>query len=368
VFSRYAGNGCPFCSNRRVSVDNNLQARHPEVAKLWHPRKNLGKKPTDVLPGSKQIVWWQCPRVKKHVWRSRVSERVLRPGCPQCGRVKARPREAREGNAVSYTGVRFDREAGLYIASIKHRGRRLLLGGWKRARDAAKARDRAALYLGASVKLHFPQPSRKLGPSSPKQLRELARQDQERRRTTNNYRGVTRRRTGTWSAQLNANNVTYILNGYRSEQEAAIAFDRLVLRYGTQPERRNFPRRRFEPATIDELRREVTEQRLRLRARKAPNRKAYIGVYYQPQFGGVPWLALLTHKSAPPPSSSHYLGRYATAEEAARARDRATLYYLKRETPLNHPDEVDVLEAADAATLRADARRASKERRAARKA
>jgi hypothetical protein len=87
VRSRKEGHrGCPFCTSKRVSAGNNLAAKCPEAAKLWHPTRNKLKS-TDVLPKSNKKVWWLCP--KKHEWQSQVCmiERAIsnnRTGCPQC--------------------------------------------------------------------------------------------------------------------------------------------------------------------------------------------------------------------------------------------------------------------------------------------
>jgi hypothetical protein len=347
-------------------MDHNLKVLHPAVAKLWDLRKNQGKKPDRVRPGSKQVIWWRCLRNRRHVWRSRVSEAVGRPGCPHCGR-EPTPRPQRGENGPSYTGVRFSREAGLYIASLRRDGRRVELGGWKRARDAAIARDRAALFLEANVRLHFPGTSRKLGPASPEKLRRLARQSNQPKVTgAERFRGITRIRTGRWAVQLCVNNVVYTSSGYDSARAAAIAYDRLALHYAGPGWPRNFPARKLEPASFQELRRENVERRLRRRVNQVPKRTAFVGVYHRSDSQYLPWVALLPHSSVPPPSTSYYLGHYATAEEASRARDRAALYYVGRDAYLNHPDELDSLEPADAATLRAGARRAAQERKAAR--
>ncbi len=37
---RQKSNGCPFCSNKRVSVTNALAIVAPRVASEWHPTKN----------------------------------------------------------------------------------------------------------------------------------------------------------------------------------------------------------------------------------------------------------------------------------------------------------------------------------------
>jgi hypothetical protein len=33
-------NGCPYCSGRRASENNNLNKKFPEIAREWHPTKN----------------------------------------------------------------------------------------------------------------------------------------------------------------------------------------------------------------------------------------------------------------------------------------------------------------------------------------
>ena len=78
--------GCPECSGNKVGADNNLLKKFPEVAAEWHPTKNLPKTPYDFTHGTKQKVWWLCP--KGHESFSRINNRtrtVKRAGCPQCG-------------------------------------------------------------------------------------------------------------------------------------------------------------------------------------------------------------------------------------------------------------------------------------------
>lgn len=66
----------------------------PAVAKLWHPTRNLPLKPTDVVPGSAQIVYWRCPKSATHVWKAPVYS-VVRSwkdgsnGCRWCSGLSA---------------------------------------------------------------------------------------------------------------------------------------------------------------------------------------------------------------------------------------------------------------------------------------
>jgi len=80
--------GCPLCSGRVASEDNNLQNVFPEVAKEWHPTKNVDLTPKDVTYGSGTKVWWLCP--KKHSYNAAVHSRTgQKSGCPYCSGKKA---------------------------------------------------------------------------------------------------------------------------------------------------------------------------------------------------------------------------------------------------------------------------------------
>ena len=83
VRSRTKGQGCPYCNNRRVLKGyNGLATLRPDLAAEWHPVKNGNLKPTDIVPGSKEYVWWQC--LKGHEWRAQASRRSNGTGCPVC--------------------------------------------------------------------------------------------------------------------------------------------------------------------------------------------------------------------------------------------------------------------------------------------
>ena len=85
LYSRVRGTGCPFCSNKRVlRGDNDLATTHPEIAKLWHPTKNVGISPNEMNSGSQKLIWWQCIEVKDHVWRAPPVRQKLGGRCPDC--------------------------------------------------------------------------------------------------------------------------------------------------------------------------------------------------------------------------------------------------------------------------------------------
>lgn len=78
------GLGCPYCSGRRVTANNNLAAQMPDVARRWHPTMNGTLKPTDVVPGSDRKIWWLCD--KGHTWQARIANvsKQRGTGCKLC--------------------------------------------------------------------------------------------------------------------------------------------------------------------------------------------------------------------------------------------------------------------------------------------
>ena len=75
--------GCPFCSGRRISKGNNLEARHHEIAKEWHPTKNGNLKPDDVTAQSNKRVWWVCQH--GHEYSTKICHRTgSKSSCPYC--------------------------------------------------------------------------------------------------------------------------------------------------------------------------------------------------------------------------------------------------------------------------------------------
>lgn len=78
--------GCPYCSNKKVCIDNCLATTYPEIAKEWHPTKN-NLNPIDVVAGSNKVFWWKCK--KGHEWEASSNSRTCnKAGCPYCSNQK----------------------------------------------------------------------------------------------------------------------------------------------------------------------------------------------------------------------------------------------------------------------------------------
>lgn len=73
VRTRTDGNGCACCAGFKLVVSNCLASVYPEIAKQWHPTKNLPLTPFDVFPHSRKKVWWQCDVSKDHEWKSSIN-------------------------------------------------------------------------------------------------------------------------------------------------------------------------------------------------------------------------------------------------------------------------------------------------------
>jgi hypothetical protein len=77
------GCGCGVCEGRQVTLKNCLQTTNPELAKEWHPIKNIKLTPFNVTASSNKLVWWRCSKNPQHEWRIKVNARKYN-GCPYC--------------------------------------------------------------------------------------------------------------------------------------------------------------------------------------------------------------------------------------------------------------------------------------------
>jgi len=79
----YLGRSCPYCANQLVLTgENDLKTVAPEIAKFWHPTRNKGLKPSDIMPNSHKRIWWRCE--KGHEWQARAYAIKAGGACPYC--------------------------------------------------------------------------------------------------------------------------------------------------------------------------------------------------------------------------------------------------------------------------------------------
>lgn len=91
ISSRVLGNGCACCYGRQAVLSNCLITTHPDIAKQWHPTKNLPLTPYDVVSGSEKRIWWKCD-VKDHEWNCMINSRAKGSGCPMCSKSRGEKR------------------------------------------------------------------------------------------------------------------------------------------------------------------------------------------------------------------------------------------------------------------------------------
>ncbi|MGE6849652.1 zinc-ribbon domain-containing protein [Bacillus tropicus] len=70
--------GCPVCRNKILNQLSSLQSKYPEIAAEWHPTLNGDLTQNDVLPNSKESVYWMCRNNTEHVWKTSIAYRVNR--------------------------------------------------------------------------------------------------------------------------------------------------------------------------------------------------------------------------------------------------------------------------------------------------
>src|SRR4051794_36364028 len=72
-------------TKRKLSDCNSIAITHSSLVSEWHPTKNDGLTPYDVISGSHKNVWWLCPVGEDHEWRSSIKNRALNgQGCGVC--------------------------------------------------------------------------------------------------------------------------------------------------------------------------------------------------------------------------------------------------------------------------------------------
>lgn len=78
-----AGNnsGCPYCSGRKATTQNNLLTRYPEISSEWDYDKNKNT-PEMYTPKSNESVWWRCKN--GHSYPQTIKHRANGGECIYC--------------------------------------------------------------------------------------------------------------------------------------------------------------------------------------------------------------------------------------------------------------------------------------------
>jgi hypothetical protein len=78
------GQGCPFCSGKRVDHTNSFATKHPHLVDFFDEEKNVCS-PDSILGGSQKKFWWKCPNGPDHEWKATaLSISSSKTPCPFC--------------------------------------------------------------------------------------------------------------------------------------------------------------------------------------------------------------------------------------------------------------------------------------------
>jgi DNA-directed RNA polymerase subunit RPC12/RpoP len=78
-----SGQGCPYCSGKRIIWKNSIEATHPGYLCEWNYEKNTIK-PSEISRGSGKMVWWKCHNCS-YEWQNTPDTRIgMGVGCPNC--------------------------------------------------------------------------------------------------------------------------------------------------------------------------------------------------------------------------------------------------------------------------------------------
>lgn len=80
------GVGCPFCSGRNSTPEDNLLIKRPDLMAEWDYKKNLELDPEKIKSSSGKRVWWKCKN--GHEWSATIDHRNNGRGCPYCNAYK----------------------------------------------------------------------------------------------------------------------------------------------------------------------------------------------------------------------------------------------------------------------------------------
>lgn len=72
---------------KTLRLEDSLLARYPAIAREWHPTKNGKLTPDLFVPGSSEIMWWQCSECGNE-WRASIVSRTKGHGCDVCATAK----------------------------------------------------------------------------------------------------------------------------------------------------------------------------------------------------------------------------------------------------------------------------------------
>lgn len=92
ISNRSNGRGCPYCTSKRVSIENSVFRLRKDLVEIWHLKKNGKLTSKNISSGSEKEVWWKCLKEEDHIWKSVLANqfRLTRAKhCPFCNNREA---------------------------------------------------------------------------------------------------------------------------------------------------------------------------------------------------------------------------------------------------------------------------------------
>ena len=82
---------CPYCTGKKVSIQNSFAINFPDLLKEFDYKKNNNMDPNQFTYGSQKKAWWLCKYCNRS-WRvafaTRVNKGIGQPGCRPCKKSK----------------------------------------------------------------------------------------------------------------------------------------------------------------------------------------------------------------------------------------------------------------------------------------
>ena len=84
IGNRTKGQGCPYCSNRRILIGfNDLTTTNPDICREWDFEMNEEDLPENYTAGCAKKKWWKCSSCG-FSWQAAIGDRTKGSGCPKC--------------------------------------------------------------------------------------------------------------------------------------------------------------------------------------------------------------------------------------------------------------------------------------------